>query len=165
MDVLYQLSYLGLSHMIILAEFFHFFKADVGNRLPDPSEGVGVSLYTSPMEGLANYEKENRPWGNFERFTLNEKTTVKIITVNDGEYFSLQTHEHRDEFWHVIKGSGVIRIGNVENQAHEGSSFFCQRGTEHRVTGGPSGTTFLEIAFGDFDEGDIKRLEDKYGRS
>ena len=117
------------------------------------------------MEGLANYKKEERPWGNFERFTLNEKITVKIITVKAGEYFSLQTHEHRDEFWHVISGSGVIHIGNVENQAHEGNSFFCPRGVQHRVSGGPGGTTFLEIAFGDFDEGDITRLEDKYGRA
>ena len=122
-------------------------------------------LYTSHMEGLSHYEKENRPWGNFERFTLNEKTTVKIISVNAGESISLQTHEHRDEFWRVIKGSGVIRIGGKENQAHEGDAFFCPRHSEHRVTGGPEGLSFLEIAFGDFDEGDIRRLEDRYGRA
>ena len=116
------------------------------------------------MENLANYEKVERPWGNFERFTLNEKTTVKIITVNEGQSISLQTHEHRDEFWRVIKGSGVIRIGDKDNDAHEGDKFFCQRHAEHRVTGGPEGTVFLEIAFGDFDEGDITRLEDRYGR-
>lgn len=121
--------------------------------------------YTCRMEGLANYEKEVRPWGNFERFTLNEKTTVKIITVNAGESISLQTHEHRDEFWRVLKGSGVIHINGKDNQAHEGSQFFSPRHSEHRVTGGPEGTTFLEIAFGDFDEGDIKRLEDRYGRA
>jgi mannose-6-phosphate isomerase-like protein (cupin superfamily) len=116
------------------------------------------------MEGLSHYEKEVRPWGDFERFTLNEKTTVKIITVKAGEAFSLQTHEHRDEFWRVIKGSGVIRIGDKDNDAHEGDSFFSPRGSEHRVTGGSNGTVFLEIAFGDFDEKDIKRLEDRYGR-
>ena len=117
------------------------------------------------MEGLKNYEKEIRPWGDFERFTLNEKTTVKIITVNAGESISLQTHEHRDEFWHVIKGSGTIHIGDTELAAHEGENVFCKRHTEHRVSGGPSGTTFLEIAFGDFDENDIHRIEDRYGRS
>lgn len=117
------------------------------------------------MEGLSHYEKEERPWGNFERFTLNEKTTVKIITVNEGESISLQTHENRDEFWRVIKGSGVIRIGNKDNEAREGDSFFCPRSSEHRVTGGVGGTVFLEIAFGDFNEGDIKRLEDRYGRN
>jgi len=122
------------------------------------------ALYTYRMEHLSNYEKEDRPWGNFERFTLNETTTVKIITVNAGEAFSLQTHEHRDEFWRVIKGSGTVRIGETDHDAHEGNMFFIPRGSEHRVTGGPEGVAFLEIAFGDFDEGDIKRLEDRYGR-
>lgn len=117
------------------------------------------------MEGLTHYAKDERPWGDFERFTLNEKTTVKIITVKPGQSISLQTHEHRDEFWRVIKGSGIIRIGDKENIAHEGSAFFCPRHSEHRVTGGPEGTVFLEIAFGDFDEQDIKRLEDLYGRA
>lgn len=117
------------------------------------------------MEGLAHHEKENRPWGNFERFTLNEKTTVKIITVNAGESISLQTHEHRDEFWRVLKGSGVIRIEAKDNDAREGDSFFSPRHSKHRVTGGPKGAVFLEIAFGDFDEKDIKRLEDRYGRA
>ena len=117
------------------------------------------------MKDLSNYEQEVRPWGLFERFTLNEKTTVKIITVNAGQSISLQTHQRRDEFWRVIKGSGVIRIDDTDHNASEGSVFFCPRGCEHRVSGGPEGTTFLEIAFGDFDESDIKRLEDRYGRT
>ena len=117
------------------------------------------------MEGLAHYEKEERPWGNFERLTLNEKTTVKIITVREGHAISLQTHAHRDEFWRVIRGTGTIRICTADHEAREGMAFFCPRGSEHRVTGGPGGATFLEIAFGDFDENDIKRLEDRYGRA
>ena len=116
------------------------------------------------MNELKNYAKDIRPWGNFERFTLNEKTTVKIITVNEGQSISLQTHENRDEFWRVIKGTGTIHIGDTDHQAHEGDAFFCPRTTEHRVTGGSGGTVFLEIAFGDFDEKDIHRLEDLYGR-
>src|ERR1700677_3799941 len=106
------------------------------------------------MDGLSKYEREMRPWGNFERFTLNEKTTVKIVTVNPNEAISLQTHEHRDEFWRVIHGSGVIRIGDVEHEATVGGSYFSPRHSEHRVEGGPEGLQFLEIAFGDFDEKD-----------
>ncbi len=116
------------------------------------------------MEGLNHYEKEIRPWGNFERFTLNEQTTVKIVTVKAGEAISLQTHEHRDEFWRVLKGSGTITINGKDSTAHEGDEFFSPRHAEHRVEGGPDGLSFLEIAFGNFDEGDIHRLEDKYGR-
>lgn len=116
------------------------------------------------MENLNNYLKEERPWGNFERFTLNEKTTVKIVTVKAGEAISMQTHDKRDEFWRITKGSGKVTIGGTERDAHEGDTFFSPRGSEHRVEGGASGISFLEIAFGDFSESDINRLEDKYGR-
>ena len=85
--------------------------------------------------------------------------------MNAGEAFSLQTHEHRDEFWRVLKGSGTIRIGDTDNDAREGDVFFSPRHTEHRALGGPEGLTFLEIAFGEFAEDDIKRLEDRYGRT
>src|SRR3989344_8969299 len=112
--------------------------------------GIPERCYIYCMEGLSHYEKESRPWGGFERFTLNEKTTVKIVTVRPGESISLQTHEHRDEFWRVLAGAGTIRIGDKDADAREGGAFFCRRGAEHRVTGGPEGIAFLEIAFGDF---------------
>jgi len=117
------------------------------------------------MEGLSNYEKEDRPWGNFERFTLNEKSTVKIITVKPGEELSLQQHEHRDEEWRIIQGDGSVVVGDTETVVTPGQQFFVARGTKHRVKGGPHGLMFLEIAEGDFDEKDIIRFEDKYGRT
>lgn len=116
------------------------------------------------MENLANYKKEERPWGEYERFTLNEATTVKLIEIRVGESLSLQTHQHRDEFWRVLKGSGVVRIGETDNNAPEGKTFFIPRGSEHRAIGGPDGLTILEISFGELDENDITRIEDKYGR-
>jgi len=116
------------------------------------------------MEHLANYEKEERPWGNLERFTLNEQTTAKILTLNAGEELSLQIHEHRDEFGRVIKGSGIVRIGEKENEVREGDNFFIPRNTAHRAIAGSEGLAYLEISFGDFDEHDEKRLEDQYGR-
>ncbi|MCX6786625.1 MAG: phosphomannose isomerase type II C-terminal cupin domain [Candidatus Kaiserbacteria bacterium] len=117
------------------------------------------------MEGLANYGKVERPWGNFERFTLNEQTTVKILTLNAGEELSLQTHEHRDEFGRVIKGSGTVHVGEKEISVREGDTFFIPRCTAHRALSDSEGLSFLEISFGDFDEEDEKRLEDQYGRA
>ena len=31
-----------------------------------------------------------KPWGGFEQFTLNEISTVKILTIKPGQTFSLQ---------------------------------------------------------------------------
>ncbi len=113
---------------------------------------------------LSNYNRDDRPWGNFERFTLNESTTVKIITVNPDEAFSLQHHEHRTEFWKIISGSGIAIVDTKTQKVKPGDMLTIPPQTNHRMTAGPEGVQFLEISFGNFDENDIIRLEDNYGR-
>jgi mannose-1-phosphate guanylyltransferase/mannose-1-phosphate guanylyltransferase/mannose-6-phosphate isomerase len=117
------------------------------------------------MEGLSAYEKDVRPWGQYERFTRDEPATVKIITVDPHEAFSLQTHAHRAEFWRILDGSGTVTVGRAVVEAVPGNHFFIPEGMQHRAEGGPNGLRFLEIAFGSFDESDITRLEDRYGRA
>jgi mannose-1-phosphate guanylyltransferase/mannose-1-phosphate guanylyltransferase/mannose-6-phosphate isomerase len=110
-----------------------------------------------------NHIVDKRPWGQFERFTLNEISTVKIITVLKGEAFSLQYHQKRNEFWHIISGKGIVTLGNKEIKVSAGSEVSIPSGINHRLEA-LEDIKFLEIAFGDFDEADIVRLEDKYGR-
>jgi len=117
------------------------------------------------MKGLAHYEKVERPWGNFERFTNNEQTTVKILHIFPGQELSLQMHEERDEFWRVLKGSGSIHIEDRDEQTSEGDNFFIPRYAEHRARSGSGELVLLEISFGTFSENDEKRFGDDYGRA
>ena len=114
---------------------------------------------------LPRYANETRPCGNFERFTLNEPATVKIVTVNTGKKLSLQTHANRDEFWRIIGGAGFVTIGSDTKEARMNDEFFVPRGTPHRAAGGTGSLRFLEICFGEFDESDEVRLEDDHGRT
>jgi mannose-6-phosphate isomerase-like protein (cupin superfamily) len=109
---------------------------------------------------------EDRPWGNFRQFTHNEPSTVKIITVKAGEAFSLQYHNHRTEFWHILSGDPQVTCGEKVIRAKPGDEFLIEPKMHHRVAAGKTDTVFLEVAFGDFNEtGDIIRLEDNYGRA
>jgi len=108
--------------------------------------------------------EEKHPWGGFRQFTHNENTTVKILTVLKDEAFSLQSHTKRSEFWKVIKGSGIIEIDGIKFVAREGDEFNIKIGEKHRIYGGDTDVSVLEISTGEFDEGDIVRYEDKYGR-
>lgn len=114
-------------------------------------------------ENLNIYEEE-RPWGNFRRFTDNVSSTIKIINVNPNEELSLQSHHLREEFWHVLKGSGFFEIGDKKIEVEEGSEQYIQAKMKHKIKAGDDGLQILEISFGVFDEGDIVRYEDKYGR-
>lgn len=113
---------------------------------------------------LDNVFEIERPWGSFRQFTQNDSSTVKIITVKPNEILSLQSHKHRSEFWHIISGSGTVEIGAMKKDAKPKDEYEIAVGEKHRLGAGPEGIVVLEIATGDFDEGDIVHYEDKYGR-
>jgi len=111
--------------------------------------------------------RDPRPWGEEVWLTKDTGTPsmAKIIRVKPGEPLSLQYHERRDEFWYVISGDGEATIGSERIPLVSGATCFVPRGEKHRVTGGTAELVFVELAFGEFDEDDIVRLEDKYGRT
>jgi len=107
----------------------------------------------------------DKPWGKFEQFTLNQKSTVKILTVEPGTRLSYQSHKNRDEFWRCIKGIVIAVIDDVDIALLEGDELWIPRGTKHRLVGGLHTGQILEISLGNFDEEDITRHEDDYGRA
>jgi mannose-6-phosphate isomerase len=124
-----------------------------------------VSEADLPLEDpRAGIVEDERPWGRFRRYTLDEPTTVKLITVEAGQELSLQRHQHRDELWVVLDAGLRVRVGDRTYVAAAGEEYFIPRGTVHRVSGGDRTARFLEVAYGSFDEDDIERLEDRYGR-
>ena len=107
---------------------------------------------------------EKRPWGKFERFCLNELCTVKLHFITPGEEFSLQSHNNRSEFWKIIRGQGEITVGEEVKEAKKDDEFFIDKKVKHRAKAGKEGIEILEISFGEFDEKDEIRFEDKYNR-
>lgn len=129
---------------------------------------IGLCLvynYSNKIMQAPKPYREERPWGEFVEFTKNTPSTVKIITVRAGEAFSLQTHAKRDEFWHIISGDGTIHIGDKSVPSTPGEQHFIPRGSSHRIEAGTTPVIVLEISFGEFDENDIVRSEDRYGRN
>lgn len=113
---------------------------------------------------LTHRAHEDRPWGSFDRFTENEHSTVKLIHVKPNLEFSLQSHQHRSEFWHVVNGNGTTTNAGEVREVKEGDEIEIPVGALHRLLAGPDGITILEIALGEFDEGDIVRVADDFGR-
>lgn len=115
-------------------------------------------------KALKKIYTEKRPWGSFTEYVKNEPVTVKIISVKAGESLSLQYHHKREEFWHVLSGEGSVIVGNKKLLAKSGKEFSVPHKTLHRISA-KTDLSILEIATGHFDESDIVRVEDVYGRS
>ena len=107
---------------------------------------------------------EKRPWGHFERYTLNEPCTVKMVYLDGSKRLSLQYHNNRSEFWKVVKGPVKVQIGEDLKVLQTGDSITIPEKAVHRLIGDGVDAVILEISRGEFDESDIVRLEDDYRR-
>ena len=107
---------------------------------------------------------EKRPWGRFERFTLNEQCTVKLVYLDGDKRLSLQYHNNRSEFWKVIRGPVRVQLGGDTQSLQTGETITIPKKAVHRLIGAGTDAVVLEISTGEFDEGDIVRLEDDYKR-
>lgn len=105
-----------------------------------------------------------KPWGRFTQYVLNEPVTVKILEVKAGEQLSLQAHNHRSELWVPLDEGACIEIDGQILRPKPMELVFIPQGAKHRLIGEGKSYRVLEISFGYFDEEDIVRYEDKYGR-
>jgi mannose-6-phosphate isomerase-like protein (cupin superfamily) len=134
---------------------------------------------------ILNWSKTDRPWGYFDLFVDNfeGKTTFKILHVMPGESLSLQYHFKRDQLYVILDDDFEVQYsqeraivpGNYEEflnnnlivqQAKSGEVFLFRKNIIHRVkyTGERIYGRIIDIAFGENDESDIRRIIDNYGR-
>ena len=126
---------------------------------------MSQARYTRAMSDSNSPRYDERPWGNFRQLTHNSTSTVKILSIKPGESLSLQSHFKRSEFCRILKGGGIMEIGDKKYEVKEGDEYDVPINTKHRATAGPAGLSYLEISTGDFDENDEVRYEDKYNRT
>ena len=113
---------------------------------------------------------DNRPWGKFIKFCQNESVTVKIIEVQPGHQLSLQRHQKRDEMWIALDPGLVALVGNrilfMKDTEVDLDPIWIPRKELHSVKNANVALVarFLEISYGEYDENDIERVEDNYGR-
>ncbi len=135
-----------------------------------------------------------RPWGSYGLYADNEPCTTKILYIRRGETLSLQYHFKRDQFYLLLDDGFVIDYSSKEvpldliNEPNEdtrikgfnkfleenmirengqdGDRFGFMRRIIHRAgyVGEKPYGKILDVAFGNNDEEDIVRIEDKYGR-
>jgi mannose-1-phosphate guanylyltransferase len=109
----------------------------------------------------------SRPWGTYTTLTEEGGYKVKRITVRPGQSLSLQYHHHRAEHWTVVRGHGIVQIGDVEYPTGPGEYRYIPLSETHRLTNNSEEELVLiEVQVGNYlGEDDIVRLQDNYGRA
>lgn len=117
---------------------------------------------------LAHQQMNNapiqRPWGNFTNIAAGDGWHLKIIEINPKSRLSLQSHTKRSETWVVVEGDIGTVVGGRETRHTPGGFIRVAAGAKHRLFS-EHGGKLVEVSFGAFDENDITRHEDDYGRA
>lgn len=111
-------------------------------------------------------EHDERPWGHYTVLEDAQDHKVKTITVAPGKRLSYQRHQHRAEHWFVVRGVGLVTLDGTEIAVGAGSTVDVPMEAAHRMENtGTSDLVFIEVQHGrSFEETDIVRLEDDFGR-
>lgn len=109
-----------------------------------------------------------RPWGEFYGWDSGGDWYLKTLSIKPGKRLSLQYHSKRSERWVLVEGDAIaitMKDGVLEETPLViGQTFIVQQGTPHRLRSHKGGK-LVEVAVGSaFDENDIVRLEDDFGR-
>ena len=136
------------------------------DRAQDVKTIVGLLEREGAPESKA-HRRIYRPWGSYDGITEGERWQVKKIVVNPGASLSLQMHHHRAEHWVVVKGTALVEKDGVENLVGENQSTYIPLGCKHRLSNpGRIPVEMIEVQSGAYlGEDDIRRFEDRYGRS
>lgn len=124
--------------------------------------------FTTLDDSVVDYEIFQRPWGFYKTTILNDYFQSKVISVKPGQQLSLQSHNHREEYWIVAHGTGTVQIEKSIINVSCGSSLFIPMGAKHRLTNTDERENLIitEVQIGDYlGEDDIVRYEDIYGRT
>lgn len=107
-----------------------------------------------------------RPWGSYTVLLDTDRVKVKRLVVNPGQRISLQKHQHRQEHWVCIDGSGIVQLDGKEVSFERTVEIRIPSQSIHRLEcTGSEPLVVIETQIGTyFGEDDIIRLEDDYQR-
>ena len=105
-----------------------------------------------------------RPWGQQRQYAHNYPVTVSLMTIQPGRRLSLQSHPGRAELWIIFDPGTLVQVDDKIWEPSVGDEVWIPANARHRVTALGSAVRVLEVAYGNWQQDDIVRYEDDYGR-
>lgn len=156
-------------------------NVNIINELGVPVLGMGLKdlVISASPEGILVSDKEQssyikpfvdaidqqvmfaeKSWGSYRVLDIEEQSMTVKVTLNPGHKMNYHSHEHRDEVWTVISGSGKTIVDAMEQPVTVGDVITMAAGCKHTVIAGDEGLQLIEVQLGeDISVSDKKKYE------
>lgn len=115
---------MGLKDVVISA-------SPEGILVSDKHESSYIKPFVDQMDQQVMYAEKS--WGSFKVLDVEKGSMTLKVTLNPGHSMNYHNHQHRDEIWAVISGSGKTILDGVENRIKPGDVVKMPAGCRHTV--------------------------------
>lgn len=139
------------------------------NELGIPVLGMGLKdlVISASPEGILVSDKEQssyikpfvddidqqvmfaeKSWGSYRVLDVEEGSLTVKVTLNPDHKMNYHSHEHRNEVWTVIAGTGKTIVDGMEQLVKTGDVITMSAGCKHTVIAGSQGLQLIEVQLG-----------------
>lgn len=147
---------MGLKDVIVAA-------SGDGILVSDKEQSSYIKSYVDKIEGQVMFAEKS--WGSFTVLDVQPTSMTIRILMRQGHQLTYHTHEHRDEVWTVISGSGYVIVDGIKRSVRPGDVVTMPAGCKHTIHA-ETEMQIIEVQLGsEIDAADktICKLEDKTG--
>lgn len=102
-----------------------------GILVSDKEQSSYIKPYVDQFDQQIMFAEKS--WGSFQVIDVeNESMTIKV-TLNPGHSMNYHSHQHRDEVWVVISGTGKTIVDGMEQNVKAGDVITMTAGCRHTV--------------------------------
>lgn len=102
-----------------------------GVLVSDKRESSEIKSYVEQVDAQIMFAEKS--WGNFIVLDVQDTSMTIKIELKENQHLTYHSHEHRDEVWTVISGTGIAIIDDKEYTIQEGSVLTMRAGQKHMV--------------------------------
>lgn len=102
-----------------------------GILVSDKAQSSFIKPYVDRIEGQVMFAEKS--WGSFTVLDVQPASMTIRILMRPGHQLTYHTHEHRDEVWTVISGSGYTIVDGMKQSVRPGDVITMSAGCKHTV--------------------------------
>lgn len=102
-----------------------------GILVSDKAQSSHIKPFVDKMEHRVMFAEED--WGSFKVIDVDRVSMTVKVTLKAGHQMNYHSHQHRDEAWTVIAGTGKAIIDGVEQPVQVGDVLTMPAGCRHTV--------------------------------
>lgn len=115
---------MGLKNMVVSA-------SAEGILVSDKEQSSYIKPFVDKISQQIMFAEKS--WGSFRVLDVEEESmTIKVI-LNPGHRMNYHSHEHRNEIWNVIAGTGRAILDGREQEVKPGDVLYMPAGCKHTI--------------------------------